>query len=98
MVFMVSSQFAYEPFSFKRLQFCSYIRCRASYARFEPDGGRRLVRINNGERSKVTWPTPRNMLEQLTGAAHGGQKPWRACHTSKSPLVMGSAATEGSQS
>jgi DNA-binding FadR family transcriptional regulator len=29
-----------------------------------------LVRINSGERPKVTRPTPRNMLEQLTGTAH----------------------------
>ena len=26
-----------------------------------------LVRINSGERPKVTRPTPKNMLEQLTG-------------------------------
>lgn len=29
-----------------------------------------LVRIANGERPKVTRPSPRNMLEQLTGTAH----------------------------
>ncbi|RUW97347.1 MAG: transcriptional regulator NanR [Mesorhizobium sp.] len=29
-----------------------------------------LVRINSGERPKVTRPTPKNMLEQLTGTAH----------------------------
>jgi hypothetical protein len=65
MVFMVSSRFAYEPFSLKRFQFCSYIRCRASYA-LQALGhvvARRLVRINNGERPKVTRPTPRGMLE-----------------------------------
>jgi DNA-binding FadR family transcriptional regulator len=29
-----------------------------------------LVKINSGERPKVTRPTPRSMLEQLTGTAH----------------------------